>query len=122
MTEGAAALDLKVGVEESSLLENEQVNEPVDENVDNISIENATYLQNLEKEANGTEQDTSIEMSTFEVDTIEEVTSEESTPKLFSDDENEDLKFNESKEPELFEKEDGEEDFEIPAFLRRQKN
>ena len=28
----------------------------------------------------------------------------------------------EIKEPEMFEKQDSEEDFEIPAFLRRQKN
>ena len=119
MTEGAAALDLKV--EESSLLQNEQVPESIpekelsdnQEGIDNISIENATYLQNLEQEANEIKED----MSTFEVDSIEEV-----TPKLFSDDTNEESATNENKEPELFEKEDGEEDFEIPAFLRRQKN
>ena len=29
---------------------------------------------------------------------------------------------NEDKEPEMFEDRDSEEDFEIPAFLRRQKN
>ena len=28
----------------------------------------------------------------------------------------------ETKEPEMFENSDSEEDFEIPAFLRRQKN
>ena len=37
--------------------------------------------------------------------------------------ENSDIKENsEIKEPEMFEKQDSEEDFEIPAFLRRQKN
>ena len=30
--------------------------------------------------------------------------------------------FENNKEPEMFEKSDLEEDFEIPAFLRRQKN
>ena len=29
---------------------------------------------------------------------------------------------NEVKEPEMFEEKDSEDDFEIPAFLRRQKN
>ena len=45
------------------------------------------------------------------------------TPNLFSDDqiENKDLT-NEVKEPEMFESQDTEEDFEIPAFLRRQRN
>ncbi len=71
--------------------------------------------------------------TSFEVDSIEQVSfnedsilplDEENTPKLFS----EDSSFSEndtfSKEPEqkLFSQENNqEEDFEIPAFLRRQK-
>ena len=75
-------------------------------------------------------------MTTFEVDSIELT-----TPELFSSD-NEDNSFNqennisetkifenstqekemETKEPEMFEESNLEEDFEIPAFLRRQKN
>ena len=72
-------------------------------------------------------------MRTFEVDSIELT-----TPELFSNDEK-DNSFNqekeplifensksekkiEAKEPEMFEEHNLEEDFEIPAFLRRQKN
>jgi hypothetical protein len=76
-------------------------------------------------------------METFEVDSIEIA-----TPELFSDkgennslnqDNNNEteLKIFESsnsekesvtKEPEMFKESNSEEDFEIPAFLRRQKN
>ena len=76
-------------------------------------------------------------MGTFEVDSIEL-----KSPELFSNDEK-DNSFNqeinqekeplifensksekkiEAKEPEMFEEHNLEEDFEIPAFLRRQKN
>ena len=79
------------------------------------------------------------EVPNFEVESIELV-----TPQLFSDDENinalndenntniipnvadgkesEIIENLESKEPLLFEDSETEEDFEIPAFLRRQKN
>ena len=75
-------------------------------------------------------------MPKFEVDSIELA-----TPELFSDTnqdneinqdsvENEPAIFENSqsekeistKEPEMFEESNSEEDFEIPAFLRRQKN
>ena len=76
-------------------------------------------------------------LDTFEVDSIELA-----TPELFSDDAEENS-FNQennsetqpkifesskskdetlTKEPEMFEESNLEEDFEIPAFLRRQKN
>ena len=75
----------------------------------------------------------SVEESLFEVDSIEQVTQdneaplnleEEYTPKLFSEEntseENSSLLANE--EQKLFDQEkDQEDDFEIPAFLRRQK-
>ena len=74
-------------------------------------------------------------MPTFEVDSIEL-----SNPKLFSDEgdinylDNEEKndgetkmfeknsEDSETKEPEMFENQDTEDNFEIPAFLRRQKN
>ena len=106
--------------------------------VENISIENATYLQNVEsmsgKKENTEEQS---EKPNFEVDSIELA-----TPKLFSDDDkiessnfentieeepkifenNETVESAELKEPEMFEEKNEDEDLEIPAFLRRQKN
>jgi len=144
-TDGATALDMNTAVEQNPveqtnvIKEQETVQNKIEEpTIENISIENATYLQNLEnienKEDVSKEQDN---IPNFEVDSIE-LTS----PKLFSDDEknstfeqennNEDGPkifektdsevVTETKEPELFENSDLEDNFEIPAFLRRQKN
>ena len=100
---------------------------------ENISIENATYLQNLENTPN------------FEVDSIElaspqlfsedeEINSlnneNKEEPKIFerpvlgenSDDPKPTLERSATQEPEMFESHDSEDDLEIPAFLRRQKN
>ena len=108
--------------------------------MENISMENASYLQNMEDNLNQDEQKIDeVNMPTFEVDSIELA-----TPELFSQTENEEKNsFNqdikneeeptifessksekeiEKKEPEMFEDSNLEEDFEIPAFLRRQKN
>ena len=137
-TEGATALNLNNLVDENNIVdaknviqqENEQTqinnqlsNEPA---LENVSIENATYLQNVSNQ-----KDTEVEenMETFEVDSIELA-----TPELFSNNNTDDFsdqsnkdeepKIFESptKEPEMFEEPNSEEDFEIPAFLRRQKN
>jgi len=146
-TEGATALDMNSVIEQKQTKEadliseqNEvksEINEP---SIENISMENATYLQNMEETSikeNLKEDETN--MSTFEVDSIELA-----TPELFSDN-GEDSSFNQDstadepnifdntgsqgikkeetiKEPEMFEENNQEEDFEIPAFLRRQKN
>ncbi len=139
-TEGATALDMNSVIEQNQTKESElvteqhqvktEVNGPL---VENISMENATYLQNMENLS-----DDESKMSTFEVDSIELA-----TPELFSDagedssfnqDNNtnelnifddaslQDKKEDEIKESEMFEDNNQEEDFEIPAFLRRQKN
>ena len=102
----------------------------------NISIENTAYLQSIEEsEANEENNKNNEDMPTFEVDSIEL-----SNPKLFSDEEDinyldnkgkndgetkmfeKNSKDSETKEPEMFENQDTEDNFEIPAFLRRQKN
>ena len=135
-TEGATALDMNVAIEQNKTVEKlEQTQETL---VDNISIENATYLQNVQNrddnEENIKNQD---DIPHFEVDSIELA-----NPKLFSDgeknnysnykkkDEEEPTIFektdfevsSEIKEPEMFDNSDSEDNFEIPAFLRRQKN
>ena len=87
-------------------------------------------MQNVEQNENPSE-----DLPAFEVDSIELA-----TPDLFSKndeitalDNTREEKIQESKnisekeeakinEPEMFEKLESEEDFEIPAFLRRQKN
>ena len=108
--------------------------------IENISLENATYLQNTENTSTNEDDDylkQEDEIPNFEVDSIELV-----EPQLFSDNEeintteHENTDANESEifesqdseekfgieEPELFENSDLESDLEIPAFLRRQKN
>ena len=137
-TEGATALNLNNSVEEENVLhqtqqQEETKNEP---SLENISIENATYLQNLENTSNNKDSILDENMETFEVDSIELA-----TPELFSDKEEnntfdqdnnktepvifestETVEEKKEKEPEMFEETNLEEDFEIPAFLRRQKN
>jgi len=135
-TEGATALDISTAIEQNKAVEpQKQTNEP---SFKNISIENATYLQNIEKISINEEYlKKEDEIPNFEVDSIELA-----NPQLFSDDkeinttnhENKDEKESEAfesrdseenseiKEPEMFESSDLEDDLEIPAFLRRQKN
>ena len=135
-TEGATALDMNTTIEQNKAVEpQKQTNEP---SFENISIENATYLQNMEKiPINEEYLKKEDEIPNFEVDSIELA-----DPQLFSDDEeinttnheNKDEKESEAfesrdseenseiKEPEMFESTDLEDDLEIPAFLRRQKN
>ena len=135
-TEGATALDINTAIEQNKAVEpQKQTNEP---SFENISIENATYLQNMEKiPINEEYLKKEDEIPNFEVDSIELA-----DPQLFSDDEeinttnheNKDEKESEAfesrdseenseiKEPEMFESTDLEDDLEIPAFLRKQKN
>ena len=137
-TEGATALNLNNVVEENKNIQHESKQSiaedaPNDPALENVSIENANYLQNLENifDEDSKQDDT----PTFEVDSIELA-----TPELFSDD-SENNSFNQdnekeleifesvkaekesaTREPEMFENSELEEDFEIPAFLRIQKN
>ena len=131
-TEGATALDMNTAIHQQNVLEQKEKehvdgNEAGEQSFQNISIENATYLQNVESQVDDTPN--------FEVDSIELATPElfsqenkaenhesigESEPKIFDNSSKEN---NEGiKEPEMFEENNSEEDFEIPAFLRRQKN
>ena len=148
-TEGANALNLDSVVEESVVSKQAQENDQIQsqqvdqsavkDSFENISIENATYLQNIENTTTDTESVDEQNMETFEVDSIELATPElfsnntednssnaiddSSEPKIFESLESEEEKTeNEAKEPEMFEESNREEDFEIPAFLRRQKN
>ena len=132
-TEGATALNLDVAPEIKNNLEVETKNESA---VENISIENATYLQNVETNMENKNEDS---MPSFEVDSIELT-----TPQLFSEDQELNISNNpkieeqneamesqdnsqsgtisEPQEPQMFEDSENDEDLEIPAFLRRQKN
>ena len=145
-TEGATALDINVAEIKESKTEKEQTQviekEQTQANgnsLENISIENATYLQNVENGHDNVEEmsRSDDELPNFEVDSIELA-----NPQPFSNDketnfmdtknnnekepevyENQDVKEDHiTKEPELFDNSESEENFEIPAFLRRQKN
>jgi len=142
-TDGATALNLNNIIEENNIVQqtpnqikNNEEQITNQSSLENISIENATYLQNVEETSVNKDADPDENMETFEVDSIELA-----TPELFSNDGEKDLinqdlnndepKIFESskpeeetitKEPEMFEESNLEEDFEIPAFLRRQKN
>ena len=157
-TEGATALDMnQVAQQENSQpikKELEKVNEAVieqnnynkDPELQDVSIENAAYLQNIESTSDDEEKSQDKDLTpTFEVDSIELA-----TPELFSEeavkdetflnkdlsqeqkeleifekegsDNNLNTKEESKEEPEMFENSQTEEDFEIPAFLRRQKN
>jgi len=146
-TEGATALNLNNVVEESENIQHESKQNiaedaPNNSALENVSIENANYLQNV---GNIFDEDSKQDdLPTFEVDSIELT-----TPDLFSENDNKqeseiikDSNIQESsltkepqifenqvsdenlktEEPEMFEEEDLKENFEIPAFLRRQKN
>jgi len=138
-TDGATALDIKTNIEETKIIE--EKNQNSETSIENISMENANYLQSMEEnnQSNDGEnfsQENSI--PTFEVDSIELA-----TPELFSQEiehnstnnKNDELKMfdnsvsdknteinEKEKEPEMFSEDDLDENFEIPAFLRRQKN
>jgi len=137
-TEGATALDMSAAIEQSQIEQKKEQVQASESALQNISIENATFLENMENKTNNLHSESipDSEIPNFEVDSIELA-----TPQLFLNDEkaepvqkNEDEKEmgifesseneenSEIKEPEMFEKNDSEEDFEIPAFLRRQKN
>jgi hypothetical protein len=136
-TDGATALnmeneiDVNINKEQESTEERELLYDDSNSQVENVSLENVNYLNTMET------QDS--EEPTFEVDSIELA-----TPELFSSKE-EDRSMNviknenelfensslskkdeniENSEPEMFDDSDSdsEEDFEIPAFLRKQKN
>ena len=137
-TEGATALNLNSAIEQNQnkVVEKQDTNNS--QLFENISIENATYLQNLENTDDSHRVED--EKPNFEVDSIELA-----TPQLFSEEteigsidndnkekEEENLKIFEASElpensettnePEMFVEQDTEEDLEIPAFLRRQRN
>jgi len=127
--DGATALDLNTSINQENLHEQSKAKEENKDQAEihqeNISLESATYMENNQQseELQNNEND----LPNFEVDSIELA-----TPELFSQDQEEDLKvFNNEekieetsiiKEPEMFDETESEEDFEIPAFLRKQKN
>jgi cell division protein FtsZ len=145
-TQGATALELNHVVDQNNVIKeksdlkeikSEATKVTSESSLDSISIENATYLQSLEDKSDVGDEKMDDNTPNFEIDSIELATPElfsndsegemfnqesniESEPQIF---ENSNSKTeDEIKEPEMFEESNQEEDFEIPAFLRRQKN
>ena len=149
-TEGATALDLNKVAAEIPEQETAKEESSTSETLKNVSMENAAYLQSMEESKDGIESDfkQDSDIPTFEVDSIELATSqlfseneEESSPEnnnsneinselfdvpVIENSSHDEIKkedhFEKEKEPKMFEDSESEEDFEIPAFLRRQKN
>ena len=150
-TDGATALNLNNVVEEKSNLQEplkeeikkesktseakEETNEPM---LDDVSMESAAYLQTNESTSGNQNPELEENMSTFEVDSIELATpnlfiensednslnkeiNQENQPAVF-DDSIQSEKNTEATEQEMFKEDNLDEDFEIPAFLRRQKD
>ncbi len=126
---GATALKLDEQVEVNENTEN--LTNPESENIENsdlasgISIESASYIENNVKVDQGKDIENINQDAPFEEKEMEE----EYTPKLFGDSEDTEKTIEDKNEnlesvgsENLFDQENNsEEDFEIPAFLRRQK-
>ena len=119
--EQTAAIDTFESLDENQIARGiETLNNKSEDIPSGVSIESASYMENS---SNADVEDTFSSDKNHLNDNLDE----EYTPKLFSDDQNnEEVDKKDSKEEnvskELFEQEaNEEEDFEIPAFLRRQK-
>ena len=116
-----ATIDSFESIEENKILKDATSNKNIsDEIPDGVSIESASYMENNNDQANDhfSDQERNLEKPTNE---------KSHTPKLFSEEpmqenqENKDYE-HDHRSNELFDQDtDEDEDFEIPAFLRRQK-
>jgi len=142
-TDGATALAINPSTVQENIIDNKEDVKSNKDLPENISVENAAYLQNINNlDENNQKSKNDSDITNFEVESIEL-----STPQLFSDEvinqaqeekndtesakeklamfENEfseNSKNENEKEPEMFDSLDQDEDLEIPAFLRKQKN
>ena len=125
--DGATALKLDQELEPSESLQTQTKVEPTplqkdhkDESTSGVSIENASYIENNIEQNSGN-------MTQNENTGLEMETNEEHTPELFSNEGDNNVEENQVGEIEktndkLFDQDLNEdEDFEIPAFLRKQK-
>jgi cell division protein FtsZ len=128
---GATALKLDEEFEQNKNTENLITSDPdslqVNDDVQGISIESASYMENSANEDDAISETAESEKQNESISSLLE---EEHTPRLFSDDGNEPIQGETSQEHQAEENQSqklfnqdsqDEEDFEIPAFLRRQK-
>jgi hypothetical protein len=119
---GANALKMDHDLEKESVpVERNNTNTSTQDNILNeISLDSLGYIENAEQ--NNQEQN---HQQTDVVQSVNQEEKEETTPRLFSEEEGigsfkEEI--NSEKDSESLINVDEEEDFEIPAFLRKQKN
>ncbi len=107
-------------VEENQIAQEKLNNQNSDEIPSGVSLESAAYMEN-------SSDMNEVSINNLKSETEAETIKEEYTPKLFSEDRNHLEDLNEEtreqeKDDQLFDQDvNEEEDFEIPAFLRRQK-
>ena len=99
-TEGATALNINTVVDKNTVIqqrsEQEEIKKTINEpSLENISMENAAYLQNVEDKMDDNHK-SNDEMETFVVDSIEL-----ETPELFSENMENNMKDQDGKENEL---------------------
>ena len=144
-TDGATALVINPSAVQENIVDNKGDIKSNKDLPENISVENAAYLQNINNlDENNQKFEKDSDITNFEVESIEL-----SNPQLFSDEvinqtqeekintesteekltmfenelhENSENDNKNEEEPEMFDSLDQDEDLEIPAFLRKQKN
>ena len=129
--QGATALKLDNEIEENqnNLLTDQEKNSVTkqDDLISGVSLENAAYFENdlndnREQKKEEMEETVIDEISLYDeksLDTLDKNSQDEVSPQLFSDEEAINTSSEDNAEETL--KSEEEEDFEIPAFLRKQK-
>ena len=117
--DGANALKIEQDLEKENVSVEQSSKDIQDVSLNEISLDSLGYIENTEqnnKEEN--QQNTNVAQS------LNQESKEKTTPQLFSDGDADSLKQKADpvKELDSLINEDEEEDFEIPAFLRKQKN
>ena len=122
ITDGANALKLEEEVKSESFESFQQVNETEVSNISSEGIEQSENLsENIENRVNKSEEEKENQIDNSTTNGLENFEiNEDETPELFNSEHNENT-FS-SFETSETNKEEEEDDLEIPAFLRRQKN
>ena len=116
---GANALKIDQDLERKNVSVEQNSINIQDDSLNEISLDNLGYIENTEQ---NNQEENQQQKDVFESESHEE--KEKTIPQLFSEEDVHSIKqeINSEKESENLIYEDEEEDFEIPAFLRKQKN
>jgi len=117
---GANALKIDQDLERENVPVEQNSKNIQDDSLNEISLDSLGYIENTEQ---NNQEENQQQKDVFESENHEE--KEKTTPQLFSEEEDVDSfkqEINSEKESESLIDKDDEEDFEIPAFLRKQKN